>query len=253
MNPPVVELEGVGLSLQGQTILQDIHLRVEPGDFLGILGPNGGGKSMLIKIMLGLVAPDRGSVRLFGRPPQQTRGRVGYVPQFAGFDRQYPISVLDTVLMGRLGRRGAFRSLGAEDKDLARRCLDRLGLTDLADRQIGRLSLGQLQRVLVARALAVEPEMLVLDEPTASLDPGGGADVYRILEELSEEMTILLVSHDLGVVSTMVSSIACVNQKLYYHPESTISREVFDEAYGCPLGFVTHQHTHFILDDHKDD
>ena len=124
-------------------------------------------------------------------------------------------------------------------------------LAELADRQIGRLSLGQLQRVLVARALAVEPEMLVLDEPTASLDPGGGADVYRILEELSKEMTILLVSHDLGVVSTLVSSVACVNQKLYYHGQANVSREVFDEAYGCPVGFVTHQHTHLVLEEHR--
>jgi len=252
MNPPIVEMEGVDLTLQGQTILQDVHLRVEPGDFLGILGPNGGGKSMLVKVMLGLVVPDRGSVRLFGRSPHQTRGRVGYVPQFAGFDRQYPISVLDTVLLGRLGRRRSFHSLGPDDKSLARRCLERMGLVELADRQIGRLSLGQLQRVLVARALAVEPEMLVLDEPTASLDPGGGADVYRILEELSKEMTILLVSHDLGVVSSLVSSVACVNQKLYYHGQANVSREVFDEAYGCPVGFVTHQHTHLVLEDHRD-
>jgi len=250
MSAPVVELQGIHLTLQEQVILEDVNLRVEAGDFLGLLGPNGGGKSMLIRVMLGLCPPDRGSVRLFGRPPEEGRGRVGYVPQFASFDRQYPISVMEAVLMGRLRPRRTFRSLTAADRDSARRALQRVDLSDLADRQIGRLSLGQLQRVLVARALAVEPELLVLDEPTASLDPGSGSGVYQVLEEISKQTTILLVSHDLGVVSSLVRSIACVNRRLYYHGAPEITREIFEESYGCPIGFVTHRHEHLMLERH---
>ncbi len=250
MSNPVVELQGVNLALQGQVILDDVNLRVDAGDFLGLLGPNGGGKSMLVKVMLGLYPPDRGTVRLFGLPPQKARGRVGYVPQCASFDRQYPISVLEAVLMGRLRPGKSFRSLAADDLDAARQALERLDMLDLENRQVGRLSLGQLQRVLVARALAVQPELLVLDEPTASLDPGSGSGVYNVLEELTGDTTILLVSHDLGVVSSLVRSIACVNRKLYYHGAPEITREIFEESYGCPVGFVTHRHEHLFLGEH---
>ncbi len=250
MSAPVVELQGVDLSLQGQVILDGVDLRVQAGDFLGVLGPNGGGKSMLVKVMLGLCPPNRGTVRLFGLPPEQAHGRVGYVPQFASFDRQYPISVLEAVLMGRLRPGKTFRSLAADDLAAARRALKRLDMLDLESRQVGRLSLGQLQRVLVARALAVEPELLVLDEPTASLDPGSGSGVYQVLQELSKDTTILLVSHDLGVVSSLVRSIACVNRRLYYHGAPEITREVFEESYGCPVGFVTHRHEHLFLEEH---
>ena len=250
MSTAAVELEGVNLSLGGQPILEEVNLRIEEGDFVGILGPNGGGKSMLLKVMLGLIRPDRGNARLFGLPPERSRARVGYVPQFSGFDNQYPITALDVTLLGRLRPGSLFQRFSGKDHAIARSCLEQLGVLHLAERQIGKLSLGQLQRVLIARALAVEPDLLILDEPTASLDPGGGSGVQEILGELSRNRTILLVSHDLGVVSSLVRSVACVNRRVHYHPAREITREMVEDAYGCPLDFVAHAHTHRILEDH---
>ncbi|MFQ5888811.1 MAG: metal ABC transporter ATP-binding protein [Gemmatimonadota bacterium] len=247
---PAIELRDVWFSYRDVLVLEDVDLALEEGDFLGIIGPNGGGKTTLLKLILGLLEPDRGKIRIFGRRPADGRGEIGYVPQYARFDSDFPISVLDTVLMGRLGWRRAPRFFGTADRETALRALDRVLMADLADRQIGRLSGGQLQRVLIARALAVEPRILLLDEPTASVDTQVGRSVYELLDELAREITVVLVSHDIGVISRHVKTIACLNRRFYYHHSRELTAEMLEAAYGCPVELVAHGHPHRVLGDH---
>lgn len=248
MSQIIARLEGVHLAFGPVTVLEDVDLTIRDDDFLAIIGPNGGGKSVLLKVLLGLLEPNRGSVTLFGTRPCRSRGRVGYVPQHAGFDRDYPVSVREVVAMARLGH--LFKRLGSEDCRVVDEALERVHMVELADRQIGQLSGGQLQRVLIARALAVEPRLLVLDEPTASLDPRIGVGVYDLLQDLQKQMAIVLVTHDVGVVSRYVKTIGCLNRRLFYHDSREITREMIEESYACPVDFVVHQHVHRVLEPH---
>jgi zinc transport system ATP-binding protein len=232
-------------------VLEGVDLQVNQGDFLAIIGPNGGGKTVLLKVILGLLTPDRGQVRVFGKPPHRARGQIAYVPQYPRFDPGFPIRVLDVVLMGRL--RGGF--LGArfesEDCERAHAALDEMGLSDAADKQIGRLSGGQLQRVLIARALAVNARFLILDEPTASLDPQIAGELYERLKSSADEMAVIVVSHDIGVISQHVKTVACMNRRLHYHASKEITEEMIEATYGCPVDFMVHRHTHRVLEDHE--
>jgi zinc transport system ATP-binding protein len=248
MNTPPVRLVDVSYSYGGSPVLESVSLELDEGDFLGIIGPNGGGKTTLLKIMLGLLRPDRGRVEVFGRPPAERRGTIGYVPQYVGFDAGFPIDVLDTVLMGRLGVKR--RETSRESREVAVQALERVDLGGLARESIGRLSGGQLQRVLIARALAGEPKVLLLDEPTASVDTRVGRSVYELLERLSERMTIVLVSHDIGVVSRYVKTIACLNVRLHYHRSKELTEAMLEAAYGCPVDLVAHGHPHRVFPAH---
>jgi zinc transport system ATP-binding protein len=251
MKKPIVEIQGVWFSVKDTPVLEAVNLVVEEGDYLGLIGPNGSGKTTLLRIMLGLIDPDQGTVRLFGDRPARARGRVGYVPQYARFDADFPMSVLDVVLMGRMGSRKLGGRLNQQDRDVAMTCLEKVEMVKHARRQIGRLSGGELQRVLIARALAIEPRLLLLDEPTASLDTRVGVDVYELLKELSREVTLILVSHDIGVISRYVKSVACLNRRLYYHHSKEITREMFEAVYGCPVDLVAHGHAHRVYPDHE--
>jgi zinc transport system ATP-binding protein len=247
---PAIEVRGVWLTFRGMTVLEDITFSVEPGDFVGLIGPNGGGKSVLLKVILGLIKPDRGTVRIFGQPPEHAGGAFAYVPQHPPFDPRFPIRVKDVVMLGRLGSRHLFRGHTAEDRERAMTALREVQVEHLADREIGKLSGGQLQRVLIARGLATDARLLLLDEPTASLDSAVMIPFYELLHRLSERMTIVLVSHDLGVMSKHVKSVACLNRTLHYHHSREITSEMVEEAYGCPIDFVTHRHSHRVLEDH---
>jgi zinc transport system ATP-binding protein len=174
---------------------------------------------------------------------------MGYVPQYARFDSSFPIDVLDTVRMGRLGVRR--RERAQESREAALVALERVDLSDAAAEQIGRLSGGQLQRVLIARALASEPRILLLDEPTASVDTRMGRSVYELLERLSEQITIVLVSHDIGVISRYVKTIACLNVRLHYHHSREMTPQMVEAAYGCPVDLVAHGHPHRVLPSHE--
>jgi zinc transport system ATP-binding protein len=226
-----------------------VTLRIEAGDYLAILGPNGGGKTTLLKVLLGLLAPDRGSVRVFGCAPKAAAGRVGYVPQVRTFDPEFPIQVLDVVLMGRL-RPGSWGRVRAEDRERARATLVQVDMGELAERPIGTLSGGQLQRVLIARALVGEPELLLLDEPTSSLDERMGRSIWDFFEELSRRMAVVVVSHDIGAISRHVRSVACLNRRLYAHPSKALTPDVMEAAYGCPIDLVAHGHPHRVLPEH---
>jgi len=247
---PAVELRDVDVGFRGTPLLEGVTLKLEPRDYMAILGPNGGGKTTLLKVILGIVAPDRGSVQVFGKPPAQARGQVGYVPQHSRFDLDFPIRVLDVVLMGRLARRGIARRFSVEDRRVAREMLERVELLHRAEQQIGRLSGGELQRVLIARALAVEPQLLLLDEPAASLDERIGRSLWELLEDLSRDMAVVLVSHDIGAISRYVKSVACLNRRLYCHPSGELTAEILEETYGCPVDLLAHGHPHRVLGSH---
>ncbi|MEZ4654268.1 MAG: ABC transporter ATP-binding protein [Candidatus Eisenbacteria bacterium] len=223
-------------------VLEDIDLVVPRGDFLGIIGPNGAGKSVLLRTILGLVHPDAGSVRVLGQAPSAARGRVGYVPQLAGFDRSFPISVLDVVLMGRLSRIPLLRRFSGPDREAALHALDRVNMGERARRQVGKLSGGEVQRVMIARALAVEAEILLLDEPTASLDPQAAHDLYDLLEERAESATIVLVSHDVGVMSDRVRRVVCLNRRLVHDSAHGADPDALQRTYGHRVSTVEHDH-----------
>lgn len=243
-----VSFEDVWFSYGSRVVLEAVDFDVPPGSFLGVLGPNGSGKTTLLKLILGLLVPDRGRVRVLGLPPRAARGRVGYVPQYARFDADFPIMVLDAVLAARLGRSRAWGPPSAADREAAERALEQVSMEGFAERPIGELSGGELQRVLVARALAVEPEILLLDEPTSSVDPRVGRTLYELLEQLGPDMTRILVSHDVGVLHRHVDSVACVNRRVWYHGDSTLTPELIEEAYGEPMDLV--EHGHRLLDAH---
>jgi zinc transport system ATP-binding protein len=246
-----VELRDVWFAYGPTPALEAVSLELSDGDFIGIIGPNGGGKTTLLKLMMGLLEPDRGEVRIFGRPPRRARGVVGYVPQYARFDPRFPITVLETVRMGRLGRRVRGAGGDARDREAALAALSRTELAELAEEQIGRLSGGQLQRVLIARALAAEPGILLLDEPTASVDTRIGRSVYELLERLSDEIVVVLVSHDVGVISRHVKTIACLNVRLHYHHSRELTPEMIEATYGCPVDLVAHGQPHRVLERHE--
>jgi len=237
---PAIELRGVDLSFRGTRVLEQIELIVPRGEFLGLIGPSGGGKTMLLKILAGLVRPDAGDVSVLGLPPSGARGRIGLVPQTPEFDRNFPIRVIDVVLMGRLRQARWLRGFAARDRRRAEEALYQVGLSKLAGRQIGALSGGQLQRVLIARALAMDAELLLLDEPTSALDAGTAGQLLGLLGELAGGHTVVLVAHDVGVIYRHVRHVACLNRRLHYHPVQDLTRERLERLYGYPLGVVNH-------------
>lgn len=249
MNAPVVvSLERVSFTYAGVDVLRDVSFEFYEGDFVGIIGPNAGGKTTLLKLTLGLLRPDSGSIRVLGVSPDEARGLVGYVPQYAHFDRSFPIRVRTAVTMGTLGRGRMGDEVASDAVD---RALEQLELHVVADRQMGSLSGGQLQRALIARALVTEPKLLLLDEPTASLDTRIGRSVYELLEELAEKITVVLVSHDIGVISRHVRTIACLNVEMHYHHSKHLTPEMIEAAYGCPVDLVAHGHPHRVLEQHE--
>ena len=248
----VIRLENVWVQYDGVPVLEDVNLVVREGDFIGVIGPNGGGKTTLLRTILGLTKPSRGSVTVLGTSPLKGRRFVGYVPQYSSFDRDFPASAWDVVLMGRLGHTGCFRRYTEEDRAVATAALRAVEMLDLRDRQIGRLSWGQRQRILIARALAAEPKALLLDEPAAALDSQIEAGLYDLLRALNEKVTIVMVSHDIGVISTYVKSIACLNRRLVYHNSREITRDMLSVAYECPVDLIAHGLAHRVLDTHEE-
>ncbi|MEM3506058.1 MAG: ABC transporter ATP-binding protein [Candidatus Bathyarchaeia archaeon] len=229
-------------------ILENISLSIEQNDFLAIIGPNGGGKTTLLKVILGLINPNKGDVKVFGEEPQKARKLIGYVPQYTFFDRDFPISVFDVILMGRYG--GVFKNYSKEDKEATFNALKTVDMLEFKDRQIGKLSGGQLQRVFVARAIVREPKLLLLDEPMSSIDPGMQKSFYELLLKLKEKMAIVLVTHDISVISAYVEKIACLNRKLFYHGSIEAGLKKLEEVYQCPIELIAHGIPHRVLGRH---
>lgn len=233
-----------------ETVLEDINLSVEDLDFIGLIGPNGGGKTTLLKVLLGLLPPMRGEVRVMGKSVKEGRRCIGYVPQSVEFDRDFPISVWDVARMGRLGRRRLLQRYTAEDDESVTEALRSVDMLDLRDRPIGALSGGQRQRVYIARALATEPRILLLDEPMASVDPQVSASVYELLNQLNEHITILMVSHDMNAISSHVKTVGCLNRRLFYHGEKQITPAMLEAAYQCPIDLIAHGVSHRVFPEH---
>lgn len=248
----VIELEDVWVRYGNQIILEAVDLELkEPNGLLGIIGPNGGGKTTFLKVLLGLLKPYRGNVKLFGKSPEKSRDLVGYVPQYRGFDFDFPISVWEVVLTGRMSHTGFLKKYGEEDKKAAEEALKTVEMFQYKDRQIGQLSGGQRQRVFIARALATNPKLLLLDEPNSGLDPHMQDELYRLLNRLKKEMAIIMVTHDLSAVSVYVDRIACLNRTLHYHNSKEIPAEDLEATYQCPVELIAHGVPHRVLEIHK--
>lgn len=249
---PVISLENVSAGYPQTPVLQNINLALQPLDFVGLIGPNGGGKTTLLKVLLGLLKPQQGKVKILGKPVQQGRRHLGYVPQLLELDRTFPICVRDVVGMGRLGRRKIFRRYSSKDHDIVARCLEQVGMTDKGDRSIGELSGGERQRVYIARALASEPKILLLDEPTANVDSRVQISIYELLRELNEYITILMISHDLTAVSSYVKTVGCLNKTLHYHHDKQITPQMIEAAYQCPVDLITRSVSSRAFSNHGD-
>ena len=239
---PVIEIDHVSFSYEGLHALEEVSFTVHERDFISIVGPNAGGKTTLMKLILGLLKPSRGTVRVFGQPPAKTRSRIGYMPQHASLDPFFPVSVLDVVLMGRLGNGHTFGLFRRNDREAAMEALREVEMYPFRQRSFSTLSGGQRQRVLIARALTSRPELLLLDEPTSNIDIAVETELYELLKRLNERITILLVTHDLGFVSKYVKSVACVNRKVVVHPTSEIRGEMIYEMYGSQVHMIRHDH-----------
>jgi len=240
-----VLISGLTVTYNHTPILDDINLDIREGSFAGILGPNGAGKSTLLKVILGLIRPTRGEVQVFGESPDRQRRAgmiIGYLPQRPLTNPRFPITVLDVVLMGRYGQMGFLRRPRAADRQIARENLARVGIDHLAERPIGEISGGEQQRVFIARALSVRPRLLILDEPTISLDACGQDELYGLVARVKAELdlTVLMVSHDIGAVATHVDDIICLNRRLHVHQPPPIGRLALENTFGCSVEYLFH-------------
>jgi zinc transport system ATP-binding protein len=237
----VIQFNNVSFAYETTPVLTDATFMVNRNDSVSVVGPNGGGKTTLLKLILGLIKPGSGEIQVLGDRPERTRKHIGYMPQYQHFDTAFPASVMDVVLMGRIGgRKIGFYS--KNDRAVAMEVLEEMNIAALHSQPFSELSGGQVQRVLIARALACKPQMLLLDEPTANVDPAMESQFVDILKNLSAKITILTVSHDLGFVSQVVNRVLCVNQCVKIHPTSEITGEVIKDIYGGDFRMVRHDH-----------
>ena len=249
MASKVVEISNVSKKFDRLSVLHDINLNINEKDLMAIIGPNGGGKSTLLKIIMGILTPDTGEVKVFGRDPKKARKLMGYLPQHVAFDPNFPINVFDTVLSGRY--HGLFKGYTKSDEEAVEKALKDVEIYKLRDRQISEISGGQMQRVFIARSIVKEPKLLLMDEPMASIDPEMQNSFYKLLSRLNDKMTIILISHDVGAVSAHVDKIACLNRELFYHGPVEGSAEGLEEVYKCPLELISHGIPHRVLGKHE--
>ncbi len=236
----VISIRGLTFSYGESPVLDTVNLEILDREFIGLVGPNAGGKSTLLKLVLGILEPQWGEIRVLGRTPRQAVRRVGYVPQFPTFPRDFPICVEQVVLLGRLGTGPMLGWYRSSDHAAARRVLAEVEALDLVDRRIGTLSGGQLQRVLLARALVSEPAILILDEPTANIDQRMEGDIFDLLARLNERLTILVVSHDIAFISGYVDRVACLNRTLVCHHTESVDGDLVHRLYGDNIRQVAH-------------
>ena len=239
-NDHEIILDNVSFAYKQRNILEDVNLLIHKGEFASIVGPNGGGKTTLLKLMLGLIKPDKGEIRIFGKPPDQVRNKIGYMPQSAYLDMDFPATVMDVVLMGRLEKRTLWFT--KKDRIEALTAIDEVRMTAFVNTGFNELSGGQKQRILIARALCGCPSILLLDEPTANVDLQTEENLFSILQKLNSKMTILLVSHDLGFVSKYVKSVICVNRQVVIHPTTLINGTLIKDIYHEDLKMIRHDH-----------
>lgn len=238
----LIEIKGLNVGYDGRTVLHDVNLNIGERDFLGIIGPNGGGKTTLVRCILGLLPPQSGQI-IFHPRRSRPKGQgltIGYLPQYTSIDRKFPISVQEVILSGLAGVKGAMARFTQEDRHLAQQVAQRMGLSGLEHRPIGALSGGQLQRTLLGRAVISDPEVIILDEPSTYLDRHFEVQLYQLLADLNQQCAIVLVSHDIGTVLRQVKSIACVNGTLDYHSDTGITAEWLERKFQCPIDLLGH-------------
>ena len=251
MNNEIIKFENVYFSYGNNLVLESINFSVRKGDYIALMGPNGGGKSTMLKIILGIIKPDKGVIKVFDKDPASQRQRVGYLTQSNSFDFSFPISVSDLVLMGRYRIKN--RYYGNKDKAAVFEALKKVNMEEFVKRHINTLSGGQLQRVLIARAIVKNPEILLLDEPMSGVDPEAQKSIYDILIKLNKEMTVILITHDTSVVSSEIGSVACLNRNLFYHGPVEGSLGKLANAYKCPVEVISHGIPHRVLGEHSND
>lgn len=249
-NHAILEIENLWVKYDSVNVLEDINLSVYKHDFLGIIGPNGGGKTTLLRSIVGLVKPEQGKVTFVGKEACLQHSPIGYVPQHSLFDQDFPVSVMDVVLMGRLASSKMLRNYRTEDINAAISALESVGMLKYQNRQIGQLSGGQQQRVFVARALVGNPLLLLLDEPMSSVDATMQEEFYELLASLKQGMAIIIVSHDISAISIYVDKIACLNRRLFYHGDKELSASDLEAAYQCPVQMLAHGVPHRVLKKH---
>lgn len=250
MSKPIIEIKNLTAGYEDRTVLRNVNLVVNKHDFVGIIGPNGGGKTTLVKCILGLLKPISGEVLYKG--DSQPQFSIGYLPQSNSIDRKFPITVEEVILSGLSSQKSLTSRFNAAHREKARQVIQRMGLEGLQHRAIGKLSGGQLQRTLMGRAIISDPALVVLDEPSTYIDKRFEARLYEILAEINHNCAIILVSHDIGTVLQQVKSIACVNETLHYHPDTEISDEWLQQNFNCPIELLGHGALpHRILAEHK--
>jgi len=221
---PVVQIKNLTFAYERDAVLENINLDIEDRDFLAIIGPNGGGKSTLLKILLGLLSPSSGSVHIFDKTPSKSLSLIGYVPQNTNVNIDFPIKVIEVVLMGHVGSHKPLFGYGRDEIACAMGALTQVGMEEFSDKKIGDLSGGQRQRVMIARALCAHPKILLLDEPTSNIDIKGQRDIYELLKMLNQSITIIVVSHDISVILEYASKVAHINKRLSFHDISNEDR-----------------------------
>lgn len=234
----LIEIENLRVSYDKQVVLENANMVIQEHDFIGVIGPNGGGKTTLLKSILGLLEPESGKIR-FTKTMKNKGSDIGYLPQVNKFDSRFPITVFEVILSGLAGQQSWLKTNTRNNKTKVESILNEMGIENLANKPVGELSGGQMQRVFLCRALISEPKLLILDEPDTYVDNKFESELYQKLKELNKRMAIMLVSHDVGTISTHVKSIACVNQQVHYHSSNIISPELL-ASYNCPIQMITH-------------
>jgi zinc transport system ATP-binding protein len=247
---PLLEIKNLSAGYESLVILQHVNLTVNPLDFIGVIGPNGGGKTTLLKTILGLLEPLSGEINFNESMKEGGSNKIGYLPQINNIDRKFPISVYDVVRSGLMSRKRLLSRYTAAENERSKSLLNEMGIYGIRNKAIGELSGGQIQRTLLCRALVNNPQLLILDEPNTFVDNRFERELYEKLKVLNQRLTILLVSHDLGTISTYVKSFACVNGSLHYHPGNELTPELL-QAYECPIQIISHgEIPHTVLYNH---
>ncbi|MFW5755475.1 MAG: metal ABC transporter ATP-binding protein [Tangfeifania sp.] len=246
---PLIKIENLSVGYDKEPVLHDVNLEIHERDFLGIIGPNGGGKTTLLKAILGLLKPMKGKI-IFREDINRRKKPIGYLPQVKHIDRNFPITVYEVVRSGSV-MKSPKQVTSTQIKQKVERLLAEMGISGIRNKAIGDLSGGQMQRVFLCRALLSDPKILILDEPDTFVDNRFEGELYEKLKELNKEMAILLVSHDVGTISSYVKTIACLNGELHYHPDNIITQSQLD-GYNCPIKIISHGDIpHTVLKSHK--
>ena len=247
----LVEIRNLSAGYGQNIVLRDVNLSIQPLDFIGVIGPNGGGKTTLLKALLGLIPPISGEIIFSGSMTEGNSHRIGYLPQINNIDRKFPITVFDVVRSGLMSKKRLTGRYSPEENERTTQLIGEMGISEIRNKAIGELSGGQIQRALLCRALVNNPKLLILDEPNTYVDNRFERELYEKLKILNNHLAIMLVSHDLGTISTYVKSYACVNSSLHYHPGNKVTPELL-RSYECPIQIISHgEIPHTVLYNHK--